>query len=252
MVERFTAPSAGRGSPVQLLPTGRESGEWVRHSDYAELEAEMERLRKKNEYLEDRNEECEHWRIHWKTKAFEALSRTGAVKVKALDEDDYEEIISAAAINMRKAASGIRGQVITVQDSIDWWVMKETERRILSALEPAASEGEQETTAMDKIEIAKAIYHATPRNKPFDKLSAFKRERILAEADAFLASLSAAGYQILSGSEVNAIRDGALEEAAEVGKEAAKAGDCHHVATAIRALGGGRYEADRTRRRIRR
>lgn len=54
--------------------------------------------------------------------------------VKALDEDDYEEIISAAAINMRKATSGIRGQVITVQDSLDWWVMKETERRILSAL----------------------------------------------------------------------------------------------------------------------
>lgn len=57
------------------------------------------------------------------------------VKVKPLDEDDYEEIISAAAINMRKATSGIRGQVVTVQDSIDWWVMKETERRILSALE---------------------------------------------------------------------------------------------------------------------
>src|SRR5690606_24637963 len=57
-----------------------------------------------------------------------------SVKVKPLDEDDYEEIISAAAINMRKATSGIRGQVVTVQDSLDWWVMKETERRILSAL----------------------------------------------------------------------------------------------------------------------
>src|SRR5690606_32228343 len=61
--------------------------------------------------------------------------------VKPLDEDDYEEIISAAAINMRKATSGIRGQVVTVQDSIDWWVMKETERRILSAL--TASKPEQ-------------------------------------------------------------------------------------------------------------
>lgn len=94
-----------------------------------------------------------------------------------------------------------------------------------------------ETTAMDRIEIAKAIYHATPRNKPFDKLSAFKRERLLAETDAFLASLSAAGYVVLSEAEMNAIRDGVLEEAAEAGKEAAKAGDCHHVAAAIRALG---------------
>src|SRR5690606_22206493 len=33
-----------------------------------------------------------------------------------------------------KAASGARGQIITVQDSFDWWVMKETEHRILSAL----------------------------------------------------------------------------------------------------------------------
>lgn len=75
-------------------------------------------------------------------EAAEALSRTGGMKVKPLDEDDYEEIISAAAINMRKATSGIRGQVITVQDSLDWWVMKETERRILSALaHPPAQAG---------------------------------------------------------------------------------------------------------------
>lgn len=79
----------------------------------AELEAENVTLRR---HLED-------------------LSRTGAVKVKPLDEDDYEEIISEAAINLREATSGIRGQVVMVQDSLDWWVMKETERRILSALE---------------------------------------------------------------------------------------------------------------------
>src|SRR5690606_15815644 len=57
-----------------------------------------------------------------------------SVKVKPLDEDDDEEIISAAAINMRKATSGARRQMVTVQASLDWWVMKETERRILSAL----------------------------------------------------------------------------------------------------------------------
>lgn len=74
---------------------------------------------------------------------YAALEAQLAEARKALDEDDYEEIISAAAINMRKAASGIRGQVITVQDSIDWWVMKETERRILSALEPSTPEGQQ-------------------------------------------------------------------------------------------------------------
>lgn len=78
----------------------------------------------------------------------------------------------------------------------------------------------KETTAMDRNEIAKAIYHATPRNKPFEQLSAFKRERLLAEADAFLASLSAAGYVVLSEAEMNAIRDGALEEAAEAAENA--------------------------------
>lgn len=93
----------------------------------------------------------------------------------------------------------------------------------------------QETAAMDRSEIAKAIYHATPRNKPFEQLSAFKRERILAEADGFLASLSAAGYVVLGPDEVDTVT---LERAAEAGKEAAKAGDCHHVAAAIRALGG--------------
>lgn len=67
--------------------------------------------------------------------ADEALASTGAMKVKALDEDDYEEITNAAGIAMRRASRGIRGQVITVQDSFDWWVMKETERRILSALD---------------------------------------------------------------------------------------------------------------------
>lgn len=65
-------------------------------------------------------------------------SHTGGVK--PLGEDDYEEIISAAAINMKKAASGMRGQAMTAQDSIDWWVMKETERRILSALSSGMTE----------------------------------------------------------------------------------------------------------------
>lgn len=81
-----------------------------------------------------------------------------SVKVKPLDEDDYEEIISAAAINMRKAASGIRGQMVTVQDSLDWWVMKETERRILSAL--TAGKPEQAVPSVAEAErerIAKAL-----------------------------------------------------------------------------------------------
>lgn len=138
MVERFTAPSAGRGSPVQLLPTGRESGEWVRHSDYAELEAEVERLRKKNEYLEDRNEECEHWRIHWKTKAFEALSRTGAMKVPA---EASKEMIEDGVLAYN--LTGIAGGVInTAEDHVTfiWNAMAAH----LSDLEPAAPEGQQE------------------------------------------------------------------------------------------------------------
>src|SRR5690606_14491420 len=82
----------------------------------------------------------------------EALSRTGGVK--PLDEDDFFVIISAAAINMRKAASGIRGQVITVQDSLDWWVMKETERRILSALSPAPEAQHPDDAAVDRFAAA--------------------------------------------------------------------------------------------------
>jgi len=69
---------------------------------------------------------------HCTVPLYRAPQPSGAVK--ALDEDDYEEIISAATNNMRKASSGIRGQMVTAQDSLDWWVMKETERRILSAL----------------------------------------------------------------------------------------------------------------------
>lgn len=53
MVERFTAPSAG---PVQLLPTGRKGGEWVRYSDYAELEAQ---LAAKDEKIQALNDECQ-------------------------------------------------------------------------------------------------------------------------------------------------------------------------------------------------
>ena len=92
-----------------------------------ELEAEVERLMKKNEYLEDRNEECEHWRIHWKTKVFEAISRTGAVKVKvagilyaikALDDAGFDD--GEFVFDSRKELA-----------------------EILSALEPAAPEGQQ-------------------------------------------------------------------------------------------------------------
>src|SRR5690606_1979173 len=90
----------------------------------------------------------------------EALSRTGGMKVKPLDEDDYEEIISAAAINMRKATSGIRGQMITVQDCLDWWVMKETEHRILSALSPAPEAQQEPPQAAAQADYERIILSA--------------------------------------------------------------------------------------------
>lgn len=101
-----------------------------------------------------------------------------------------------------------------------------------------------ETTAMDRIEIAKAIYHATPRNKPFELLSAFKRERILAEADAFLAALSVTGCRILGPDEVDPVTVGKAAEVAD--KRARMAPQVSHEAAmallialpdAIRALG---------------
>lgn len=100
-----------------------------------------------------------------------------------------------------------------------------------------------ETTAMDRIEVAKAIYHAAPRNKPFDKLSAFKRERILAEADAFLASLSAAGYRVIGPGEVTTLQK-ALSKAEDgagtlPAREAVKLrpADWHSLCSLVRALG---------------
>lgn len=135
---------------VRFDPRLAGCSRFVRHSDYAELAAENERLKEKEAHrikIIRENENLLYSNIELRRK-IEALANTGAVKVKALDEDDYEEIINAAGIALRNASHGIRGQVITVYDSLDWWVMKETERRILSALEPAAPEGQQEPVAV--------------------------------------------------------------------------------------------------------
>lgn len=78
----------------------------------------------------------------------------------------------------------------------------------------------------DVVANARFLDPGTRREKKFGKT----------RADAALAALTAAGYVVLSGPEVSAIRNETLEEAAEVGKEAAKVGDCHHVAAAIRVL----------------
>src|SRR5690606_32584570 len=67
-------------------------------------------------------------------------ARSGFMQVGLLGEDDYEEIVTAATLKMKKFASGARGQMITVRDSLDWWVMKETERRIRALAEQAPSD----------------------------------------------------------------------------------------------------------------
>lgn len=109
-------------------------------SRIAELETENERLRNMLNGYGKLDAE-----LAIAERRIEALSRTGAVKT--LDERDFEDITNAAARSMRKAASGVRGQTITVYDDLGWWIMKETERRIRSALEPAAPEGQQEAGA---------------------------------------------------------------------------------------------------------
>lgn len=125
----------------ELHEVGSAVTEYVRYSDYAALEAKLAEKEAEKERLK---EDATSWSMEAsryakaldkaREREAEALSRTGALKVKPLNENDYQEIISAAAINMRKTATGARGQMITVQDSFDWWVMKETEHRILSAL----------------------------------------------------------------------------------------------------------------------
>lgn len=67
-------------------------------------------------------------------------AQSGFMQVGLLGEDDYEEIVTAATLKMKKFASGARGQMITVQDCLDWWVMKETERRIRALAEQASSD----------------------------------------------------------------------------------------------------------------
>lgn len=127
------------------------------------------------------------------------------VRVKPLDEDDYEEIISAAAINMRKATSGIRGQVATVQDSIDWWVMKETERRILAALEatPSAPKVTDEMVQAAWVRASEMSAGTTMANK-----SALR--------EVLKAALTAAGFRIVGPGEVD---PETVERCAEVVEE---------------------------------
>ena len=47
---------------------------------------------------------------------------------RRLNEDDYEIIIERAYIAMRKANSGVQGQIIVPQNGIDYWVMMETQK----------------------------------------------------------------------------------------------------------------------------
>src|SRR5690606_10883309 len=64
-----------------------KDGEFVRYSDYAELEAENARLEGRNLEHEMRLEAEEAKSEYWRS---EALSRTGAVKVKALEWIEYK------------------------------------------------------------------------------------------------------------------------------------------------------------------
>lgn len=61
-------------------------------------------------------------------------------RVKALTEDDFEEIENDAHAEWRKVErerGSVRPATITHLDSEAWWIMRATERRILAALEPA-------------------------------------------------------------------------------------------------------------------
>ena len=66
----------------------------------------------------------------------------GRLRVKALDNVAREEIIEAAHLAMRKQQRGVRGQTFTEWDTIESWVIVETERRVLAALEPAPDHSE--------------------------------------------------------------------------------------------------------------
>lgn len=56
-------------------------------------------------------------------------------RVKALDEDDYRSIQASARSAKREFFRGYAPCDIPIQDDFGWWVMKETEARILAALE---------------------------------------------------------------------------------------------------------------------
>src|SRR5690606_17783639 len=124
-------------------------GKWVHYSDYATLEAQLAELTAENERLAALADENHDTARNWKLKA-EALSRTGAVKVKALKWSVHpaggEQALGAGLGLYRIQASGDAWYLVPDHMGTGGKAAAQAdyERRILSALEPAAPEGKQE------------------------------------------------------------------------------------------------------------
>ena len=64
----------------------------------------------------------------------------------SLGRDDYEKIMDAANIELRKSHGNATGQTIEPWHFIDWHVMKETERYVLNKLQGESHENPQDRT----------------------------------------------------------------------------------------------------------
>lgn len=126
MVKRLTMSSHPLdGAAMDAHP----HGDYVLYSDFAELEAEVERLR-----LEL------HKRLAVDIDA--ALSRTGAVKVKALEWEERKTRLGTVWWSAPNPLGGLSIEAASENDKIA--AQADYEHRVISALEPATPEGRQD------------------------------------------------------------------------------------------------------------
>lgn len=137
MVDRFDC--------FEPLATGRETGEYVRYSDYAAIKAENERLTRELETASKLKRQYLYAANHWHERAERALAeRAGGVKELAADLIELLRCIDQ--VQGRPATESVYG---IYNPNSPFGRIVEKVRASVDALttEPAAPEGQQEVVA---------------------------------------------------------------------------------------------------------
>jgi len=154
----------------------------ARDTRIAELEAEVERLTKDVEFFKQQFDDQVESR-----EELEALSRTGAVKVKALEWTEEEDgwwtvlpitglpyevrVTDRGTVRVRNPDEGGWSPFDGTADEAKAAAQADYERRILSALEPAAPEGQQDAVAtVAKVNAAGTSWNTVYPVDALDKL----------------------------------------------------------------------------------